>query len=399
MIVLPFRAKNVPERRPYVTMTLILINVIVFAFTVDGTLHVREDALDALAVSHSHLTLFRLLTAMFLHGSLMHILGNMWFLWLFGSTVEGRMGSWRYLGMYIFAGLVGSLLHDIVVGLHNPDQPTLGASGAIMGVAGAYLYVFPYATIRLFWWIGFRPGITEWHARWVVLYFIGLDVLNGVLLQSADGVAHLAHIGGFAAGIIACGVLQVKRDSEDFSAAQAVRADVKDPDLLSAIDLEVLLQYPTDNMRLVLAYCNKVLLLPGVMGEQKCLGVLRQYLRPLLEGGDPHRLAAIVLRLDTDSVRTLPTVALLRLGSILEQAGNYDYAVRIYRRLVEVNARSADAEVALHRTGRLYDQVFRDPANARFAYSELLRLFPNGVFAEEIRRTGIATPGNDNRLL
>jgi len=390
MIVFPFRAKNVPEQRPYITMALILINVIVFAFTCDSSLGVRQGAVDALAVSHSHLTLLRLFTAMFLHGSFMHIAGNMWFLWLFGSAIEGRIGSWRYLIVYLLAGIVGSLLHDIAVGFHNPDQPTLGASGAIMGIAGAYLYAFPYAMIRLFWWFGLRPGITEWHARWVVLYFIGLDVLNGVLLQSADGVAHLAHIGGFGTRILACGAMQVKRDSEDFSAAQAVRADVKDPDLLSAIDLEILLQYPTDNMRLVMAYCNKVLLLPGVMGEQKCLKMLRQYLRPLLEHGDPHRLASIVLRLDIDAARTLPTIAMLRLGSILEQAGNYDYAVRIYRRLVEMNARCADAEVALHRMGRIYDRVFRDSANARFVYSELLRLFPNGELAEEIRRTGSA---------
>ena len=399
MIVLPIRAKNVPERRPTITMALIIINVIVFAFTCDGSLEVRQDAVDAMAVSHSHLTLWRLLTAMFLHGSLMHIAGNMWFLWLFGSTVEGRLGAWRYLAVYLLAGMVGSLLHDIVVGFHDPDQPTLGASGAIMGIAGAYLYVFPYATIRLLWFLWIRGGITEWHARWVVLYFIGFDVLNGVLLHSADGVAHLAHIGGFATGILACGVLQAKRDSEDFSAAQAVRADVKDPDLLSVIDLETLLQYPTDNMRLVLAYCNKALLMPGVMGEQKCLATLRRYLRPLLEGGDPHRLAAVILRLDLDYSRTLPTVALLRLGSILEQAGNFDYAVRIYRRVVEINTQATDTEVALHRMGRLYERVFRDAGNARYAYSELLRLFPNGEFAEEVRRTGAATYGIDNRLL
>lgn len=385
MFVFPFRAKNVPERTPYVTLSLIAVNVVVYALTSDHFLTLKDWAMDDFAVSHSHLTVVRIFTALFLHANLLHIAGNMWFLWLFGSAIEGRLGPWRYLSVYLAAGVTGTLLHDIVIGLHNPDEPSLGASGAIMGIAGAYLYAFPYAVIRLFWSFFLRIRIVEWHARWVLLYFIGFDVLNGVILHSADGVGHFAHIGGFAAGFLAAGALQVKRDSEDFSAAQATRSDVKNPDLMALYELEELLRYPVDDMRLVIAYCDKGLAAPGLQWERKCLAILQHYLRPLVERSDPNRLAAIVLRLHLDYSRHLPTLVLLRLGSNLEQARNFDYAVRVYRRVFEIGPQSPDAEVALHRIGRIYERVLNDRDQAQHYYAEVVNRFPGGRLAEEAR--------------
>jgi membrane associated rhomboid family serine protease len=385
MFVFPLRAKNVPERTPYVTLSLIAVNVLAYALTSDHFLTLKDWAMDDFAVSHSHLTVFRIFTALFLHANLLHIAGNMWFLWLFGSAIEGRLGPWRYLCVYLAAGVTGTLLHDMVIGLHNPDEPSLGASGAIMGIAGAYLYAFPYAVIRLVWSFFIRFRIVEWHARWVLLYYIGFDVLNGVILHSADGVGHFAHIGGFAAGFLAAGALQVKRDSEDFSAAQATRADVKNPDLLALRELEELLKYPVDDMRLVIAFCDKALAAPGLNWEPKCLALLQRYLRSLVEKSDPHRLASIVLRLHLDYSRHLPTVALLRLGSVLEQARSYDYAVRIYRRVIEIGPQSQDAEMALHRIGRIFERIMNDREQAHYYYSELVNRFPGGRLAEEAR--------------
>ena len=386
-MLLPFRAKNVPERIPYVTLTLILINVLVYAFTSMDFLVIQPWALDRFAVSHSHLTVTRLITAMFLHANLLHILGNIWFLWLFGSAIEGRLGPWRYLCVYLIAGLVGGLLHDVVVGINEPDLPSLGASGAIMGIAGAYLYAFPYAVIRVFWLFFVRCGIFECHARWILLYYIGLDVFNGIILPSADSVGHFAHIGGFAAGFIAAGALRVKRDTEDFSAAQATRSDMKDPDLLAVYELEALLKHPTQDLRLVVAYCDKTMLMPGINGEQKCFHMLQQYLRPLVEKGDPHRLASIVLRLHLDYVRHLPSVVILRLGRNLELANSSDYAVRVYRRVYEMAPQSPDAEMALYRIGKLCENVLFDRPQADYFYGELVRLFPSGTLADEARKS------------
>ena len=217
LFVLPFRAKNPPEVFAIVTISLIVLNTLIFALTCNGHLQVRESIVERFAVSHMNLNPLTVLTAMFLHGSVLHLAGNMLFLWIFGAAVEGRLRPLRFLAVYLFAGTLGSLLSDFVTGLINPDTPSLGASGAIMGLAGAYLYLFPYAPIRLVWFMWFfmlpRGGITEWQARWVILYFVGWDVINGVMMGGGDGVGHFAHLGGAAAGFGAVWLLRMPRAS------------------------------------------------------------------------------------------------------------------------------------------------------------------------------------------
>lgn len=285
-MLIPYRAKNPPERFPYVTVSLIALNTLIFLLTCNGSLEVRDDIVARFAVSHANLSPITLLTAMFLHGSVLHLVGNMLFLWIFGAAVEGRLRPLRYIAVYLFAGAIGGLLSDFVTGLIDPDTPNLGASGAIMGLAGAYLYLFPYAPIRIAWflWLGMLPrgGITEWQARWVILYFVALDVFNGILLGkllgvAGDGVGHFAHLGGAGAGFLAVMLLRVPRDNEDISTVQATLADMRDVALLPLHDLEALMQRPTDDVRLILAYCRQSLVAPIGASEAKCLWALRQY--------------------------------------------------------------------------------------------------------------------------
>jgi len=136
-MILPLRVKNPPDHFPYVTLSLIAINVLVFLCTIgwtpgDGFLSVTPEALRYLAVTHDNMNPIRLLTAMFLHENLMHILGNMWFLWLFGPSVEGRLRPAKFIGMYLLAGTVGFILQDVMQGFVDPTMPSLGASGAII---------------------------------------------------------------------------------------------------------------------------------------------------------------------------------------------------------------------------------------------------------------------------
>jgi membrane associated rhomboid family serine protease len=197
MLCLPYRAKNPPERLPYATITLISLNVIVFLLTIDTSFEIRQDVLDQYGVSHNTLSFSRLFTALFLHENIMHIAGNMLFFWIFGASVEGRIGWWRFLFLYFFAGIGGGLLHDLMMGAGQPDLPSLGASGAIMGLGGAYLYLFPYSTICIFVcffsWFYRRIGVVEWQARWVVLLYIGLDVFEAFVFRGTDGVGQFAH--------------------------------------------------------------------------------------------------------------------------------------------------------------------------------------------------------------
>jgi membrane associated rhomboid family serine protease len=142
-----------------------------------------------------------LLTSMFMHGGIAHLLGNMWFLWIFGDNVEDKMGKVRYIIFYLLTGLIASLSH-VLTNLSGPGSeiPSLGASGAISGVMGAYLALFPNRRVRVL----FVRIITEVPGYIAVgLWFLfqlisGLGMLGG----EEQGVAYAAHIGGFVAGVI-----------------------------------------------------------------------------------------------------------------------------------------------------------------------------------------------------
>jgi membrane associated rhomboid family serine protease len=137
---------------------------------------------------------------MFLHGSWMHLLGNMWFLFIFGDNVEDRLGHFRYLISYLVCGLGATLTH-LIFNLHS-TLPSLGASGAIAGVLGAYFLLFPSA--RVLTWFGF---FVLWLPAWLVLgYWFVLQFLSGAATsmtyaRQMGGVAFWAHVGGFVTGM------------------------------------------------------------------------------------------------------------------------------------------------------------------------------------------------------
>lgn len=147
--------------------------------------------------------LLRLTTAVFLHGGWFHVLSNMLFLWIFGDNVEGRMGHFRYLVFYLLTGYIATLTHVFCYPLSN--TPLIGASGAIAGVLGAYLILFPRAKVlTLFFFFIFIQIIPVPAVIFLGLWFM-LQIVSGVAGltdQAAQGVAFWAHIGGFVAGIL-----------------------------------------------------------------------------------------------------------------------------------------------------------------------------------------------------
>jgi membrane associated rhomboid family serine protease len=146
---------------------------------------------------------FTILTSMFMHGGIAHIAGNMWFLWIFGDNIEDDMGHGRYLIFYLLCGVIASLSH-VFMNMNGPNAlvPSLGASGAISGVMGAYMVVHANRRVRvlLFRVITDVPG-------WVAVgIWAGFQVLSGIGVlgegSQAGGVAYAAHIGGFIAGMV-----------------------------------------------------------------------------------------------------------------------------------------------------------------------------------------------------
>jgi membrane associated rhomboid family serine protease len=155
----------------------------------------------ALGAAHIYATL---VTAEFIHGGWLHILGNMVFLWVFGDNVEDRMGHGRYLIFYILAGVIANTVFALV----NPTAtiPTIGASGSIAGVLGAYLVSYPRARVLTVILIVFFPLIVPIPAVLLLLYWFGLQLLNGLAAlggaAATSGVAWWAHVGGFVAGMV-----------------------------------------------------------------------------------------------------------------------------------------------------------------------------------------------------
>jgi len=144
------------------------------------------------------------LTSMFLHGGWMHVIGNMWTLWIFGDNVEDRMGRLRFLSFYLLTGLAAGLTHWLT----NADStvPTVGASGAIAGVLGAYFVLFPFSRIIVMFPVFFLPFFFELPAATYLLFWFLSQVFAGTLAglgpDNVGGVAWWAHVGGFVSGVV-----------------------------------------------------------------------------------------------------------------------------------------------------------------------------------------------------
>ncbi|MBI5405249.1 MAG: rhomboid family intramembrane serine protease [Candidatus Kerfeldbacteria bacterium] len=202
--MIPLRDHNPSGKPPYVTYTLIAINVAVFAY-----MFFLGDDVDAFVGQYAMIPnvivngrgLTTLLTSIFLHGGFGHIIWNMLFLNIFGDNLEDRYGHLRYLGFYLLAGLAGSALQIAV----DPAStiPNLGASGAIAGVMGGYLVLFPRERIDVLWTFGFI-GTSTVPASAMLIYWILFQFLFGFGSLGVDGggVAYFAHIGGFAFGFL-----------------------------------------------------------------------------------------------------------------------------------------------------------------------------------------------------
>jgi len=197
------------KKFPLVNLVLIGLNVYVFfqeLMTPNLDQFVAKYSLIPDQINFSHFdTLTPFVTSMFLHAGFLHVLSNMWFLWVFGHNIEARIGHLKYFIFYIFSGILASLAQYLFI----PDStlPMLGASGAIAGVLGAYLKFFPRNRIDTIIPIFGLPLILPLPANFMLIYWFFTQAFNGVAAIftttiSIGGIAYLAHIGGFASGLI-----------------------------------------------------------------------------------------------------------------------------------------------------------------------------------------------------
>ena len=219
--MIPIRDQIPTRSVPVVNYLLIAANIVVFILMwLAGTNQealVYQFALIPSQVSAGLDTgdVVRVFTSMFMHGGLAHIAGNMLYLWIFGDNVEDAMGHGKYLLFYLFGGVVASLAHILT----NPISqiPTVGASGAIAAVLGAYLILYPKSRVQTIIPLGFFMRITLLPASVVLGLWFVLQLFSGFLsLGGPDvgGVAFWAHIGGFVAGVVLALLLARRRRPE-----------------------------------------------------------------------------------------------------------------------------------------------------------------------------------------
>jgi membrane associated rhomboid family serine protease len=221
----PLKDENPSRTTPVVTVGLIIVNVLVFVYQfslqvggIDGA-QAGQAFIEEFGLVPCRLTgacraaadlpspLLTILTSMFMHGSLFHIAGNMLYLWIFGNNVEDTLGHGRFLLFYLSCGLAAALAQTAV----GPSStvPMVGASGAISGVLGAYLLLFPGAYVTTLIILGFFWRLVQIPAVIVLGFWIVVQVLNGLgSFGASGGVAFFAHIGGFVAGMALLFVLR-----------------------------------------------------------------------------------------------------------------------------------------------------------------------------------------------
>ena len=220
--MIPLRDDNPINITPVVTVGLIVLNILIFLYQIslgpqEGNLFVYQfGAIPAVIFGYQFLpsdlvaipASFSILTSMFLHGGFMHLIGNMLYLWIFGNNIEDAMVHGRFIGFYLLSGLVASMAHFLTD--VTSEIPTIGASGAISGILGAYILLYPRAQVQVLIRLGFFWRVMYIPAGFVLGFYFVLQLFQGTLSlgQGGGGVAWFAHIGGFLAGLLLVGLFK-----------------------------------------------------------------------------------------------------------------------------------------------------------------------------------------------
>jgi membrane associated rhomboid family serine protease len=383
---LPIRAKNPPESVPYATCGLILANVVFYALTTNG-LVVREAAVQQYALTRANMGPQTLLSSMFLHGDLLHLVGNMWFLALFGFAVEGRLRPLRFIVLYFLSGLCGDLLQTTLLA-HLEDIPSLGASGAVMGVMGAALWMFPFSRVTVFYFF-FPYGIGTWEWRmWAVaVYYLLFDTLGAFLTLASGlsgGVGNLAHLGGAAGGFLLAILLRGKRDDADVGEAKSVLSEGEgDLRILTRGQLADLAKAEPNNPKVALAWMQSGLH-DGRAPLPECLEMVQRLWPQILREGDPKVLSevalALALRPDVLSARQMMDAALL-----VEKAGHPQVALSLLDRSRSApGSTDGDQENAVYRMALINEAWFQNHTQALALLEEHAARWPMSPMAGQV---------------
>ena len=204
--MIPLRDVIPSRTTPYVTISLVVLNVLVFLYQLSLGDYFGQQFVYEFGLVPAMFSWPSVLSSMFLHGGFLHVGGNMLYLWIFGDNVEDRMGHGRFLAFYLLCGVAAALAQTIAA--PNSPVPMVGASGAIAGVMGAYFILYPHSrivtlvTLLFFWQIMEIPAIMFLGVWFLMQFLSGMGSIATTSHGATGGIAFWAHIAGFAAGAI-----------------------------------------------------------------------------------------------------------------------------------------------------------------------------------------------------
>src|SRR5690349_24362324 len=202
--MIPLRALLYRHSAPVMTLLIIAVNVFCFLYEIAHPIYLRDRFIEHYALIPDQPRLASFVTSMFLHGGWLHLIGNMWFLWVFGSHIEDAMGSAKFLIFYLISGIASAAV-QFLSSLGSPI-PTIGASGAIAGVMGAFLILYPRVRVVTLIFIVIFVTTYDLPAALMLIYWFLLQLLSGLgslaSVSQAQSIAWFAHVGGFLAGIL-----------------------------------------------------------------------------------------------------------------------------------------------------------------------------------------------------
>ena len=216
--MIPLRDVIPSRTTPYITVTIIILNALAWFFELSLPRDVLPTFLQVYGVVPGDFSTPTLISSMFLHGSWLHVIGNMWYLWIFGDNIEDRLGHGRFIVFYFVCGIAAALGHIAMD--PNSTLPTIGASGAIAGVMGAYFVLYPQSRVLtlvpliVFWQIIELPAILLLGFWFVMQLFSAGAIAVTASTHGGGGVAFMAHVAGFVTGVIGVFVFRKRRQPD-----------------------------------------------------------------------------------------------------------------------------------------------------------------------------------------
>jgi membrane associated rhomboid family serine protease len=217
--MIPLRDVIPSRTTPYVTVTIIVLNSLAWLFELSLPHEELNQFLTVYGVVPAHFAWPTLITSMFLHAGWTHVIGNMWYLWIFGDNVEDSLGHGRFIVFYLLCGIVAAFGQILI----QPDStlPTIGASGAIAGVLGAYFVLYPQSRVLtllpliIIWEIVELPAVVLL-GFWFLYQLFSAGTIAMTASTGGGGVAFMAHVAGFLFGVVAVFVFKKRQRSEEW---------------------------------------------------------------------------------------------------------------------------------------------------------------------------------------